>query len=136
VPELFANKFPDDVWHKVRELSLICESGRWKTQNKGASQQFTAKGSYPFVVCQGVLILTSNKIRSSGGGAVSHIDLAHGRDVEFAGEIRFGSGQTTKGMLRYWNDKTGHYYDPIRKMDPRVVTMLPLDCFEKYEDLP
>ena len=103
--------------------------GRQRT----AGGKFTAKGLHIFVVQQGRLIVSPRKNRAPGEPSVSHVDLASGEEVEFAGEIRFGGRSSSRGVLQYWNDKTGHYHDSSRSMDPNVVKRLPPECFVRYE---
>ncbi|MFI5454990.1 MAG: hypothetical protein ACHRXM_06020 [Isosphaerales bacterium] len=130
--ELFANNIPKDLPQAVNKLELIRENdGRWKTKDR-LGGKFTAKGLHIFVVQQGRLVLSPRK-SLTGGRPVSHVDLAHGKEVEFAGEIVFGQGNR-KGILEYWNDKTGHYHDGNRSMNPDVVRILPPDRFVRYED--
>jgi len=136
VSELFANNTPGDLPQAVNKLELVRENdGRWKTRDR-LGGKFTAKGLHIFVVQHGRLIVSPRKIRPAGGSSVSHVDLACGQGLEFAGEVVFGGQSGLKGILKYWNDKTGHYHDHSRSMDPNVVPFLPPDCFVRYEDLP
>ena len=131
VAELFANRLPIDPWEPARRFDLIFENGRWKTMSR-SGKKFTARGLYIFVVQRERLIISRRITPIGRPDPISHVDLAWGDEVEFAGEARFGAGTTSRGILKYWNDKTGHYHWPDRKMNPEVVRVLPLDCFRPY----
>jgi hypothetical protein len=133
VSELFANNTPDDLPQAVNRLGLTRENdGRWKTKDR-LGRKFTAKGLHIFVGQQGRLIVSPRKARPDGGTSVSHVDLACGQEVEFAGEVVFGGRSGRSGILRYWSDKTGHYHDGSRSMDSNVVKELPPELFVRYE---
>jgi hypothetical protein len=85
-----------------------------------------------FVVQQEQLIISRRITPHSYTDPVSHVDLASGREGAFAGVVIFGSGTSSRGILKYWNDKTDHYHSLDRKMNPEVVRILPLDCFRPY----
>ncbi|HWE39215.1 MAG TPA: hypothetical protein VG406_21880 [Isosphaeraceae bacterium] len=127
--ELYANKM-DDVAVSTERFSLVCVDGRWKTEN-ARGVRFTAKGIYIFVVQYDRLFIAKRRAHRVTKEPINHIDLAHGKMVQFAGEARFGS-RRRRGMLRIWNDRTGHFYDPKRPMNPGVVPILPRDLFERY----
>jgi hypothetical protein len=131
VAELFANRLLNDPWEPARRFSLILENGRWRTVSVSGSK-FTARGLYIFVVQREQLIISRRITPVGQPDPISHIDLAWGGEVEFAGEVRFGTGTTSRGILKYWNDKSGHYHSPDRKMNPEVVRILPLACFRPY----
>ncbi|MHC5779164.1 hypothetical protein [Nostoc sp.] len=38
----------------------------------------------------------------------SHIDIARGNNVDFAGQIRFGHNKNNKGQIKYWNNVSGN----------------------------
>ena len=133
VPELFANNEPGDLPCSVNKLSLVRVDGRWKTQSAGGTR-FTAKGLHIFIVQHGQLVIARRIIGPDRSVVLTHADLADGNDVEFAGEVLFGGRSQQRGIVKLWNDKTGHYHDPSRKMDPMVVPTLPQDRFWRYED--
>jgi hypothetical protein len=133
VPELFANNEPSGFPCLVNKFSLVCIDGRWKTQDGGGTT-FTAKGLHIFVVQAGRLIVARRSVRPNQSVVATHEDIADGNAVEFAGEIMFGGRSRQRGFVKFWNDKTGHYHDPNRKMNPMVVPTLPQDRFVRYED--
>jgi len=101
---LFPNLCPEDVSRECRRFSLVEENGKWYTVNASGTRRFSACGTYPFVVTQeGCLFVTNRRY--------GHIDIDQGRDVLFAGEIRF-SGRTTRGRLCWWSNGSGHYRPP------------------------
>ena len=65
--------------------------------------------------------------------SVGHIDLAQGKPIIFGGEIKFSGAYRGRGAIRWWNDRTGHYHDLNRPMDPGVITQLPLDLFRPFD---
>jgi hypothetical protein len=128
--ELYANRM-DDVACPVQTFSLVLRDDRWRTRDS-KGREFTAKGRHIFVVYQGRLIVTRRKHNPNSGTTVSHIDLIDGRQVEFAGEILFGGHSFQRGILKEWTNQTGHYHDPERPMDPRLVPQLPLELFRPF----
>lgn len=92
----------------------------------------SAEGLHVFVVIEGVLYLSKVRLLAECG-VVRHINLSGGDPVEFAGEIRFRSKRPGRGRLLYWNDKTGHYNDPARPMDPLIVPQLPIKDFQRFK---
>jgi hypothetical protein len=43
-----------------------------------------------------------------GGRPIGHVDLAMGKDVDYAGRLYF-SGRANRGILRKWTNESGHY---------------------------
>jgi hypothetical protein len=70
-------------------------------------QKRTASGVYNFVSQEGVILIrrASAKVGSS---LIGHIDLAMGKEVDYAGRLYF-SGRTNRGILRKWTNESGHY---------------------------
>src|SRR5437764_1452789 len=53
-------------------------------------------------------------VRARGRGVIGanparHIDLARGADIEYAGEMQFGSSHRGRGQIRWWDNASGHY---------------------------
>ena len=88
---------------------LFEEDGRWFTRNASRTVVRSASGRYDFVTIEGEVYVERHGRRSTSfSRAVSHIDLARGRPVEYAGEVFF-SGRHERGTLRKWNNASGHY---------------------------
>ena len=61
----------------------------------------TAKGSFDFVTIDGKIYV--------GGKDSGHINISHNADVDYAGTVSFGQGQSSKGKLQRFDNDTGHY---------------------------
>lgn len=122
VLQLYENRMGDSAVPTVR-FRLICVDGRWKTDNH-RGKVYTAKGKHIFVVQNDIMHVTKARENRAANRTVNHVDLACGKPVQFAGEIYFHS-RKKRGILREWNDKTGHYHDEDRPMDESVVPDLP-----------
>jgi len=115
----FKNNFPDDPVFPVPQNQLINRNGKWLTQSPNGNT-WTASGRYNFIA-QGDDIFLTNK-----GG---HIDLSRGIDVDFAGEVFF-SGRTNRGILKSWNNNSGHY---TPSFDYSNQANLPIELFKNFE---
>jgi len=64
-----------------------------------------------------------------------HIDIARGARVEFAGQIRFGKGKYTRGILKAWNNDSGHFRPGLGFPLEQIILQarLPLDRFQSFE---
>ena len=83
---------------------LVKVDGAWKI--KSGSTFRTPKGLYNFVTRDGRTFAGPNMERMDGRLAPNtHVSLALGRNVEYAGMIRFSKS----GEMRYWNNSSGHY---------------------------
>jgi hypothetical protein len=88
-PERFSNKFPDD---EIGPPVQIIKPANYKTKT----------GTFNYVVTEeGELIIGKIDQASVGGG---HIDLAGGRDVLAAGEVKM-----VRGEVHYVDNSSGHY---------------------------
>ncbi|MCY7332043.1 MAG: hypothetical protein LH649_05160 [Pseudanabaena sp. CAN_BIN31] len=67
----------------------------------------TASGVYNFVTQEGVVFIRKANAKV-GDSLIGHVDLAMGRDVDYAGRLYF-SGRTNRGILRKWTNESGHY---------------------------
>lgn len=124
---MYVNHFPDDGWDAVARFRLVFEAGRWRTVSPRGMRR-TARGLFLFVVQDGEIFVAKVCQLAGAGRVIHHADLGRGRDVEFAGEIRFGSGYHNRGGLRSWNHRSGHYR-PDRE-GRRIVPVLPQALFE------
>lgn len=130
---LYHNRYPEDLSFSVARQALSQSTdGRWWL-NRFGREPWLAEGTLIFVVQSGLLWVTPHRRLGSTCLPVRHIDLAGGDPVEFAGEIRFGRGKRKRGRMVEWNDRTGHYNDPGRPMDPSVVPQLPAELYRPWE---
>jgi hypothetical protein len=67
----------------------------------------TASGVYNFVTQEGIVFIRKASAKV-GSRLIGHIDLAIGREVDYAGRLYF-SGRTNRGILRKWTNESGHY---------------------------
>ena len=70
-------------------------------------EERTASGVYNFVTQEKIVFICKNSTRV-GGRPISHIDLAMGKEVDYAGQLYF-SGRANRGILRKWTNESGHY---------------------------
>ncbi|MEH2458355.1 hypothetical protein [Nostoc sp.] len=122
--EYFPNLYPEDTPNYIRRNELFFDGNKWryKTPHK---KVFTPNGEYNFVVQGGQIYIARQKF-----GLGSHIDIARGNNVDFAGQIRFGHNKKNKGQIKYWNNASGHY-KPSANLAGNAV--LPLNLFIPYE---
>jgi hypothetical protein len=114
--KLFPNLFPDEAAMPVLKRELFFDGNKWRAIGPTGTQ-ITPKGTYNFVVQDSkVFISRKNPFTGIGG----HVDIAGGRPVQFAGEIRFGRRSNT-GNLFFWNNRSGHY-----QPNSRFSTQAPL----------
>jgi filamentous hemagglutinin len=88
---LFSNKYPN---HEIGNPLQVL------TPSQVANQSFSRRLNY-VVLEDGTLIMGRQKRDVIGGG---HIDLASGKDVLAAGEVKF-----VDGKIRYIDNSSGHY---------------------------
>lgn len=129
---LYHNRHPEDSHLPVVCCRLRFIGGRWRTISPTGCRR-TAKGIHNFVVQEGVLLVQRPVQRPGMPTPAGHVDLARGEPVEFAGEILFGGRSGRRGVLIYWNDRTGHYHEHGEPMDPRVVPLLPIRLFRAFD---
>lgn len=67
----------------------------------------TASGVYNFVT-QGGVVFIRRASAKVGSSLIGHVDLAMGKEVDYAGRLYF-SGRTNRGILRKWTNESGHY---------------------------
>jgi hypothetical protein len=85
----------------------------------------TASGVYNFVTQDGTVFIRRASAKV-GNSLIGHVDLAMGREVDYAGRLYF-SGRTSRGILRKWTNESGHYRPPA---DARNNAELPDDKFQ------
>ncbi len=85
----------------------------------------TASGVYNFVTQEGIVFIRKANAKV-GSSLIGHVDLAMGRDVDYAGRLYF-SGRTSRGILRKWTNESGHYRPPA---NARENAGLPVSLFQ------
>lgn len=89
-----------------RPVRLVHENGKWR-EVRPNGKRWTARGQYAFVVQGGHIWAV--KGRNIAGVTPGHTEAARGGRVEYAGNIRFGNGANSRGVLRSWSNASGHY---------------------------
>lgn len=81
----FTNLFPEDLPRIIQRSQLVLRDGKWREVRYKRSER-TASGVYNFVTLDGKVFI----FRASatvGGRPIGHVDLAMGRDVDYAGRL-------------------------------------------------
>ncbi|MBD2252290.1 hypothetical protein [Nostoc parmelioides] len=102
----FSNLFPEDLPRIIQRSQLVLREGKWR-EVRYKSEERTASGEYNFVTLEGQVFICRASARL-GGRVIGHLDLAMGRDVDYAGRLYF-SGRAKRGILRKWTNESGHY---------------------------
>lgn len=97
--EKFKNTNPWDYKEGVARHELINKNGIYYVSRGGNLTR--AKGNYDFVTINGRTYV--------GKPHAGHANIARGRPVHYAGQLHFGRGTTTRGVLKSWNNQSGHY---------------------------
>ncbi len=120
----FPNLFPDDLPILIHRSGLVFKEGKWREVTYKGEER-SASGVYNFVTLEGKVFIRRASARVAGR-AIGHIDLAMGKDVDYAGRLYF-SGRTKRGILRKWTNESGHY-----RPDPKFISNagLPEKLFE------
>jgi hypothetical protein len=102
----FPNLFPEDLPKLIQKSRLVYYDGKWQ-ELMPTSIIRTASGSYNFVTQDGTIFIC--KVRAIVDcRLIGHVDLAMGREVDYAGRLYF-SGRKNRGVLRKWTNESGHY---------------------------
>lgn len=102
----FPNLFPEDLPQIIQRSQLVFRDGKWREVGYKREER-TASGVYNFVTLEGKVFIYKASARV-GGRPIGHVDLAMGKDVDYAGRLYF-SGRATRGILRKWTNESGHY---------------------------
>ncbi len=121
----YNNLHPEDVPSVARRSGTRLEQrgGKWVTvtmNSRGQEVTRSASGSYDFVVRNGQI-----RVLKSGSPISGHTALAGHGPVDFAGELRFSSGNN-RGALRSWNNASGHFRPSA---DDAHLAGLPIELF-------
>jgi hypothetical protein len=102
----FPNLIPEDLPKIIQKSRLFYDDGTWQ-ELMPTSIIRTPSGSYNFVTQDGTIFI--RKVRAVVDcRLIGHIDLAMGREVDYAGRLYF-SGRKNRGILRKWTNESGHY---------------------------
>ena len=105
----FSNLFPNDPPIIIQRSLLVLKEGKWRELAYG-HQERSASGVYNFVRIDERVFIRKASARVAGR-AIGHIDLAMGKEVDYAGRLYF-SERTNRGILRKWTNESGHYRPP------------------------
>lgn len=130
-PALLRNIRPLDVsvLQNVRRTLIVpvAHSGRYYLKSLHG-QSITPSGKYDFVTMPDGAVYVARQ--NSNFDYSTHLGLSGGRDVLFAGSIRFfnntGPG---RGHIVNWKNDSGHYQPP---KSSAIYAGLPLGLFVEY----
>lgn len=126
---LFRNLRPGDAVFLQATLRLLHQdlAGRyWLKSLKGIS--ITPSGQYDFVTMPDGFIRVARQ--NSNFDLSTHLGLSGGRDVVFAGAIRFANNTGPKrGTIVHWRNDSGHYQPTAIRAS---YAGLPLGLFLAY----
>jgi len=105
-PKKFRNLYPEDLPKFIQRSRLGKINGKW-IEITAYGQTRTASGVYNFVTQEGVIFIRRASAKV-GCSLIGHLDLALGKEVDYAGRIYF-SARTNRGILRRWTNESGHY---------------------------
>jgi RHS repeat-associated protein len=121
----FPNLYPEDVPNNIPRRELFHDGTKWRyTASNGKT--LTPNGRYNFVTQDGKIYIARQKLGGIGG----HTDIAKGKEVDFAGQIRFGSRPLSRGKISSWNNGSGHYKIPAEYASQ---ARLPIESFIPYD---
>ena len=120
---MFYNHYPEDAPNPVPTVVLRDDSGKWVEVTNDSTR--SASGLYNFVRIGGT-IYVNKASRIFHGALVGHIDIARGEPVDYAGEVCF-AGRKERGLLRSWNNRSGHYQPSVDEADR---SGLPMELFQ------
>lgn len=120
---MFNNLFPEDNPRVIPRSTLVHERGKWLEVTHNLERR-TASGKYSFVCLSGTIFMR-RACASVDGKRIGHVDLAMGKDVDYAGQLYF-SGRRNRGILRKWTNESGHYRPSAKE---NTNAHLPLKLF-------
>ena len=94
----FTNLFPEDVAIAGARREVFFDGNKWRMML--GDTVATPRGTLNFVVQEGKIFV--------GKANTTHVDLALGKPVEFAGQLRFGR-HGNAGILSFWTNGSGHF---------------------------
>jgi len=99
----------EDILPIPRYRLIQGTDGRWKTINASRTVTRTASGKYLFVHQggpDGEVFVYKPKVEDP---TIYHSYVGRGQEVDYSGEIEFSSGRNGRGIMRGWNNRSGHY---------------------------
>jgi filamentous hemagglutinin len=120
----FRNLFPEDSPILVQRSRLIWKQEKW-LEVTYTGEERTASGVYNFVTLESRCFIRKASAKVADR-SIGHIDLAMGREVDYAGRIYF-SGRNKRGIIRKWTNESGHYRPDAEYMSNAG---LPVELFE------
>ena len=124
--EKFHNLFPEDSPIMIQRAKLILKQGKWR-EVTAKGEERTASGVYNFIVTLEKIVFIRKASARDADRLIGHVDLAMGKDVNYAGRLYF-SGRTNRGILRKWTNESGHYRPGAESMSN--ADLLPQELFE------
>ena len=127
----FYNLMPEDEPVPLLCSTLAQENGKWYEIRPAGSKvtRRTATGSYIFVVSDNEIRVCRAGWRYAGQMIhYGHIDLAKGRPVQYAGQIKF-SKHSKRGIMLVWDNKSGHYKPSADYAAQAAQAGLPTELF-------
>ena len=117
--------YANDTWYPIKRYQLVEKNGVWYTVGENGSM-YRAKGKYDFVTINGKTYVS----RTSSKERADHFYISRGaQQVDYAGSIRFGWSDGTRGVLKEFDNSSGHYKP---KTENAHQSGLPLDKFKEY----
>jgi hypothetical protein len=121
-PQRLDPYFTGDSWTPVRSWRLVEDGGRYFTVGSNGSK-FSAMGEYNFVTINGETYVAKQQV----GG---HYDISMGAgSVDYAGIVRFGRQDSSRGFIKEWSNNSGHYKP---SPDDAIQAGLPPDMFKPH----
>ena len=121
-------RYVNDTWKPIKRYQLVEKDGVWYTVGESGSM-FRARGTYDFVTINGKIYVSNTKTDPTAG----HYDISRGASqVDYAGSVKFGWSDGTRGVLQKFDNASGHYKPSGNNANQAG---LPLDKFaDKFKD--
>jgi hypothetical protein len=123
----YGNLYPGDTQDSARIVRLERVGDLWYEVGPRGDRH-RASGHYDFVVRRGEVRALRLKSSAVGADAPGHLTLSGGGRVEYAGQVRFGRGESTKGVVSEWSNASGHLAPTGGGKDPaneRLLDVVP-----------
>jgi len=125
-PQTLDPRYANDTWKPIKRYQLVEKDGVWYTVGESGSM-FRAKGTYDYVTIGGKVYVSRT---SSKEGDVGHYDISRGASqVDYAGSVKFGWSEGTRGVLQGFDNSSGHYKPSANNANQ---SGLPLDKFREH----
>ena len=105
-PQVLDPIYANDTWKPIKRFELVQKDGVWYTVGNNGTM-FRARGTYDYVTINGKIYVSKT---SSPGQDVGHFDISRGaKQVDYAGSVQFGWNSGTRGVLKGFDNSSGHY---------------------------